>query len=251
MQRFQDKVVVITGGSSGIGLAAAQRFHAEGAKLVLFARSRGDLSRAAESIGEDVLTVAGDVASVTDVDRLYEEVRRSFGRVDVLVANAGMAEFVKASEVTEEHFDRLFRVNVRGAFFSVQRALPLMGSGGSIVFITSVANRSGPSHMSVYAATKAAVRSFARTLATELVPLGIRVNAVSPGPTETAIHGKYAQGLSAEVLEQMSRETMPRLRLGRMARAEEVAAAIAFLASSEASFVLGQELAVDGGISAL
>jgi NAD(P)-dependent dehydrogenase (short-subunit alcohol dehydrogenase family) len=251
MQRFRDKVAVITGGSSGIGLAIAQRLREEGAKLVLFARSEDALVDAAQKLGAGVLTVAGDVGETADLERLFEETRRAFGRVDVLVPNAGVAEFVRVGEITEDHFERLFRVNVRGVLFSVQKALPLMSAGSSVVLVSSVANRVGVGQTAVYAATKAAVRSFARTLANELQPLGIRVNAVSPGPTESAIHAKYARGMTSVNLEAMSQETLPRLKLGRLARAEEVAAAIAFLASSEASFVLGQELSVDGGISAL
>jgi NAD(P)-dependent dehydrogenase (short-subunit alcohol dehydrogenase family) len=251
MRRFEDKVVVVTGGSSGIGLSAARAFSSEGAHVVLFARDKAALEQARASMGERAFVVAGDLQKLDDLDRLYAAVRERFGRVDVLFANAGTAEFALASEVTEHHYDTLFDSNVRGTFFSVQKALPLMPRGSAIVLNTSVANRLGAQRTSIYAATKAAVRSFARTLSAELVASGVRVNAVSPGPTESNIHGKYARGLSPEALAEMGSETMPRLRLGRMARAEEVAAAVLFLASSEASFVLGQELVVDGGISAL
>jgi NAD(P)-dependent dehydrogenase (short-subunit alcohol dehydrogenase family) len=251
MGRFEGKVAVVTGASTGIGLATARRLHAEGAQVVLFARSERDLAAAAAELGANVLAVAGDVSRLDDLTRLYAEVQRRFERLDVLFANAGIAEFVLAAEVDPAHYARLFDSNVFGAFFSAQKALPLLRPGGSIVFNTSVANRVGAPRTSIYAASKAAVRSFARTLAAELCERGIRVNAVSPGPTESAIHAKYAASLSAEVLDEMRANTMPRLRLGRMARAEEVAAAVAFLASDEASFILGQELAVDGGMSAL
>jgi NAD(P)-dependent dehydrogenase (short-subunit alcohol dehydrogenase family) len=251
MRRFENKVAVVTGGSTGIGLAAARRFHDEGAKLVLFARSEADLAEAKRELGANVLTVAGDAARTEDLGRLYAETERTFGHVDVLFANAGIAEFVPSSEVTSEHYDRLFDTNVRGAFFSAQRAAPLMTRGGAIVFNTSVANVLGAARTSIYAATKAAVRSFARTLANELWAHEIRVNAVSPGPTESTIHAKYAAGMSEHARDEMGKAVFARLRLGRMGKAEEVAAAVAFLASAEAAFIIGQELAVDGGLSAL
>jgi NAD(P)-dependent dehydrogenase (short-subunit alcohol dehydrogenase family) len=218
---------------------------------VLFARSEADLAQARRELGADVLTVPGDVARTEDLSRLYAETERAFGRVDVLFANAGIAEFVPSSEVTSEHYDRLFDTNVRGAFFSAQKAAPLMTRGGAIVFNTSVANVLGAARTSIYAATKAAVRSFVRTLANELWAHEIRVNAVSPGPTESTIHGKYAAGMSEQARDEMSKAVFARLRLGRMGKAEEVAAAVAFLASAEAAFIIGQELAVDGGLSAL
>ncbi len=251
MGRFEGKVAVVTGASTGIGLAAARRFHSEGAQVVLFARSERDLAAAASELGGNALAVAGDVSRLADLTRLYAEVQRRYERVDVLFANAGIAEFVLAAEVDAAHYARVFDVNVFGAFFSAQQALPLMRAGGAIVFNTSVANRVGAPRTAIYAASKAAVRSFARTLAAELCERGIRVNAVSPGPTESAIHAKYAASLNAQALDEMRANTMSRLKLGRMARAEEVAAAVAFLASEDASFIIGQELAVDGGMSAL
>jgi NAD(P)-dependent dehydrogenase (short-subunit alcohol dehydrogenase family) len=251
MQRFEGKVCVITGGSSGIGLAVARRLHREGANVVLFARSADALSSAERELGGRVLTVPGDVGEAADLARLYAAVAHAHGRIDVLFANAGIAEFVLFPEVSEEHYTRLFDTNVRGLFFSVQKALPLLASGASVVLNTSVANVLGVPRTSVYAATKAAVRSFARTFAGELLPRGVRVNAVSPGPTESAIHQKYSATLSPEALAEIGTRTMSRLALGRMAHAEEVAAAVAFLASAEAGAIVGQELAVDGGISAL
>lgn len=251
MRKFQGKVAVITGGSSGIGLATARLLLSEGAQVVMFARSEPDLANAKAGLSGEVLTIAGDVTRDDDLTRLFSETARAFGRVDVLFANAGVAEFMPAVEVTPEHFTRLFDINVRGVFFTVQKALPLMSAGGSIVLTTSVANRIGAERTSIYSATKAAVRSLARTLSSELCSRGIRVNAVSPGPTESAIHAKYAASLSAEVLGEMGAATMARLKLGRIAKAEEVAAAVVFLASTEAAFIVGQELVVDGGISAL
>lgn len=251
MQRFVDKVAVITGGSSGIGFATARALVREGAEVVLFATHADRLAAAKAELGTRAHSVVGDVTRQADLDRLYTFVRERLGRIDILFVNAGVAEFVAVEEVTEAHFERLFDVNVRGAFFTLQRAIPLLGAGSAVVLNTSVANRVGARSTSVYAATKAAVRSFARTFSAELVARGVRVNAVSPGPTESAIHEKYAKDLSAEQLAEMTQETMSRLPLKRLARAEEVASAVLYLASSDAAFVIGQELVVDGGISAL
>ncbi|MEY4508008.1 MAG: hypothetical protein RLZZ450_130 [Pseudomonadota bacterium] len=251
MQRFQHKVAVITGGSSGIGFATARALLREGAEVVLFATRAEGLAAAKAELGARVHTVAGDVTQASDLDRLFAFVRERLGRIDVLFVNAGIAEFVAVEEVSEQHFERLFDVNVQGAFFTMQKALPLLGPGSAVVLNTSVANRVGARRTSVYAATKAALRSFARTFSAELVPRGVRVNAVSPGPTESAIHGKYAKDMTPEQLAEMTQETMRRLPLSRLARAEEVASAVLYLASSDAAFVLGQELVVDGGISAL
>jgi NAD(P)-dependent dehydrogenase (short-subunit alcohol dehydrogenase family) len=251
MQPLSGKVAVVTGGSSGIGLAAAEKLRANGAKVVLFARDSPQLAEAKRSLGEGTLAVAGDVGEDSDLARLYSTVESAHGGIDVLFVNAGIAEWQLAAEVTPEHFDRLFSVNVRGAFFTIQRALPLLRPGAAIVLTTSVADQVGAPRTSVYSASKAALRSLARTLSAELLPRGIRVNAVSPGPTETPIHAKYARGLAPEVLQEMGKATMSRIPLGRMAKAEEVAEAVLFLASPASSFIVGQEIAVDGGLTAL
>ena len=249
MRRFEGKVCVVTGASSGIGLASAARFVEEGGKVVCFARDGAALERECARLGEHALAVAGDVTCGADLDRLFERVGERHGRVDVLFANAGIAEFFPFAEVDAAHFDRVFHTNVRGLFFSVQKALPLMGQGGAVVLNTSVAGGMGVARTSVYSASKAAVSSLSRTLASELSAHGIRVNAVSPGPTESAIHQKYAAQMSPAALEELSAKTMQRLLLGRLAHAAEVASAVAFLAAPEASFVVGQELGVDGGLS--
>ena len=221
MGQLEGRVAVITGGSSGIGLATAERMRAEGAKVVLFARDEKALATAARTLGGDVLAVAGDVRKNEDLDRLYETATSRHGAIDVLFANAGIAEWVLAAEVTPDHYDRMFDVNTRGVFFTVQRALPHLRQGSTVVLNTSVADCVGAKRTSVYAASKAAVRSFARTLAAELLPRGIRVNAVSPGPTETPIQAKAAEGLSAEVLQEMGKATMSRIPLGRLAKPRE------------------------------
>jgi NAD(P)-dependent dehydrogenase (short-subunit alcohol dehydrogenase family) len=251
MGQLQDRVAVVTGGSSGIGLAAARRFRAEGARVVLFAREAAQLEKAKLSLGHDVVAVAGDVTNAEDLRRLFACVRGLYDGIDALFVNAGLAEWVLAEEVTPEHFDRVFAVNVRGAFFTIQQAIPHLRSGAAVVLNTSVANRVGAARTSVYSASKAALRSLARTLSTELLARGIRVNAVSPGPTETPIHAKYSRHLAPEVLQEMGAATMKRMPMGRMAKAEEVAEAVLFLASPASSFVVGQELAVDGGLTAL
>ncbi len=251
MGQLEGKVAVVTGGSSGIGLASAMRFRAEGASVVLFARDSLALAEASRTVGGDTKAVAGDVTKDADLAALFAKVSADHGGIDVLFVNAGIAEWVLAAEVTPEHFDRLFAVNVRSAFFTIQRAIPLLRSGASVVLTTSVADAVGARRTSVYSASKAALRSFARTLSAELLPRGVRVNAVSPGPTETPIHGKYSRGLSQEVLQEMGKATMSRIPLGRMAKADEVAQAVLFLASPASSFIVGQELAVDGGLTAL
>jgi NAD(P)-dependent dehydrogenase (short-subunit alcohol dehydrogenase family) len=248
---FGGKVAVITGASSGIGLAAAQKFHAEGAQIVLFARDTERLAEANRTLGGHGLAVTGDVTRQADLDRLYAVIGEKHGVIDALFVNAGIAEWVLAADVTESHFDRLFAVNVRGAFFTIQRALPLLAHGSACVLNTSVADRVGAPRTSVYSASKAALRSLARTLSAELIGRGVRVNAVSPGPTETPIHAKYSRDLSPDVLQQMGKATMSRIPLGRMAKAEEIADAVLFLASPASSFIIGQELAVDGGLTAL
>lgn len=251
MQRFLDRVAVVTGASSGIGFATARALVREGAHVYLFARTEAGLSAARTELGARATAVQGDVSCAADLERLYAQVALEHGRVDVLFANAGIAEFRALEEADEQHYQRVFDANVRGAFYTVQKALPLLKPGAAIVLNTSVANSVGVPRTAIYAASKAAVRSFARTMAKELCERGIRINAVSPGPTESAIHAKYAQGMSEQALAEMGALTMSRLALGRMGKAEEVAAAVLFLASDEASFVLGQELAVDGGIAAL
>lgn len=240
-KRLDGKIAVITGGSAGIGLATAQRFVEEGAKVVLFGRKKEALDDAVSQLGgEEVCTaVQGDVSKVSDLEQLFSTVKETHGRVDVLFANAGVATPGSVEEETEDNFDFLFNVNVKGTFFTIQKALPLMPKGSSIILTTSCSGSKGEAGLSVYAATKAALRSLVRSLSAELMPTkGIRVNAVSPGMTATRIHAETDQeSVSAYV------------PMGRFAEPKEIADPVVFLASDESSYMLGAELAVDGGVA--
>jgi NAD(P)-dependent dehydrogenase (short-subunit alcohol dehydrogenase family) len=246
MKKLNDKVAVITGGTTGIGFATAKRFLDEGARVVFTGRTQSTLDAAQAELGERALGVRGDVANLADLDRLYATVKQRFGRVDTLFANAGVARFAPAEQVDEALFDSMFDVNVKGLFFTVTKALPLMSKGGTIVLNSSIANASGIPSTTVYSATKAAVRSLARTLCNELGPRGIRVNAVSPGPIETPIFGKL--GLPKEAADGFAETVIKRTPLARFGRPEEIANAVLFLASDESSYVVGAEFVVDGGV---
>jgi NAD(P)-dependent dehydrogenase (short-subunit alcohol dehydrogenase family) len=243
MSRLQDRIAVVTGGSTGIGLATARRFVEEGAHVFIAGRREAELAKAAEQIGRNVATVQCDVAKLDDLDRLFGRVREEKGRVDILFANSGIMELQSIDEITPEHFDRTFAVNVRGLLFTVQKALPLIGRGGSIILNASIGSIKAWPGYSVYSATKAAVRSFARTWMLELKDRGIRVNAISPGPIDTPIFDATAK----EKSEEMKAGFAATIPIGRMGRAEELAAAVLFLASEESSFITGIELFVDGG----
>jgi NAD(P)-dependent dehydrogenase (short-subunit alcohol dehydrogenase family) len=239
MGKLQGKVAVITGGTEGIGLATAKLFAKEGAFVFITGRRQKELDEAVKSIGTNVSGVQGDVAKLADLDRLYETVSRVKGRIDIVFANAGVGEFVPFGAVTEEHFDKLFDINVKGALFTVQKALPLLNDGGSIILNGSVASVKGNAGFGVYAATKAAVRSFVRTWTTDLKDRRIRSNVVSPGPIDTPLASRQFVDVFARIV-----STIP---MGRMGQPEEVAKAALFLASDDSSFVTGIELFVDGG----
>ncbi len=234
------KVAVVTGGNSGIGLATAQEFKAQGAKVAIFGRSQKTLDEAVHTIGEGTLAVRGDVTNLADFNRLYEQTVERFGKVDILVVNAGISKPAPVEQVDEALFDQISDTNFKGAFFTVQRALPHLNDGASIILVTAAVNQKGVPGYSVVSATKAALRSLARTFSAELLHRGIRVNALSPGTIETPIFGKL--GLPVEPLKWS--EQIPMRRIGT---AEEMAKAALFLASSDSSYVLGAELVVDGG----
>jgi NAD(P)-dependent dehydrogenase (short-subunit alcohol dehydrogenase family) len=238
MGKLEGNVAVITGGTAGIGLAAAKLFAAEGAYVFITGRRQKELDDAVKEIGDNVAGVQGDVANLADLDHLYETVAAN-GRIDILFANAGLGEFARLEDVTEEHFDKIFGINVKGALFTVQKALPLLNDGGSIILTGSVASVKGTPAFTVYGASKAAIRNFVRGWTVELKDRRIRSNVLSPGPIATP------QSVAAP------RETMQRLvstiPMGRMGEPGEVAKAALFLASDDSSFVTGIELFVDGG----
>jgi NAD(P)-dependent dehydrogenase (short-subunit alcohol dehydrogenase family) len=243
MGKLEGKVAVITGGSSGLALASAKRFVEEGAHVFITGRRQEALDEAVQSIGRNVTGVRGDAANIADLDRLFDTVKREKGKIDVLFASAGKGEAAKLGEITEQHFDTTFDLIARGTLFTVQKALPLLNDGGSIIMTGSVASVKGFPGFGVYAASKAALRSFARTWLNELKGRNIRVNLLSPGQVDTP----DSQRLDKET-KQMFESLIPR---GKMGRPEEIAAAALFLASDEASYVNGVELAVDGGFSAI
>jgi NAD(P)-dependent dehydrogenase (short-subunit alcohol dehydrogenase family) len=246
-QKLAGKIAVITGGNSGIGLATAKRFVEEGAHVVITGRREKDLKEAAAFIGRNVMTVAGDVSNLEDLDRLYAVVKEKHGHIDILFANAGGGTIAPLVTSTEAQFDKTFDINVKGLFFTVQKALPLFKDGGSIILTSSSANVLGVPGFTAYAASKAAVRSFARGWTMELKDRKIRVNSMSPGPIETPALDKV--GLPPEQVEQAVAGFTSQVPLGRRGKPEEIAAVVVFLASDESSYITGVDLAVDGGMA--
>jgi NAD(P)-dependent dehydrogenase (short-subunit alcohol dehydrogenase family) len=246
--KLEGKTALITGGSTGIGLATAKRFVAEGAYVFITGRREADLASAARDIGKNVTAVQGDVSQLDDLDRLFAEVVRLKGGLDVLFANAGIGRFGALGTISEELFDSMFDTNVKGLLFTVQKALPLMPHGAAIVLNASVAGNKGRPANGVYSATKAAVRSFARTWTNDLKDLQIRVNAISPGPTETpGFHGLLSSSRTdVEAQRQRAIGTIP---LGRLATPDDIAKAVLFLACDDSSYISGVELSVDGGFA--
>ena len=249
VSRFKGKVAVVTGGNSGIGLATAKRLHQEGARVVISGRDTRTLDAAVAAIGAGTLAVQGDVSKPKDIERLYSVVASKLGKIDVLFANAGIAKFAPYTESDEGLFDEQFAVNVKGVYLTLQKAIPHLNDGASVILNTSVVASKGPENMGIYAATKAAVRSFARTAATELLGRNIRVNAVAPGPIATPIFGR--SGLTQEQIEGFKAGISDRVPMRRIGRPEEIANAVAFLASDDASYITGVELNVDGGMANL
>ena len=247
MGKLDGKIAVITGGNSGIGLATAERFVAEGAYVFITGRRQAELDAAAKKIGKNVTAVQGDVSNLADLDKLYSVVKKEKGRVDILFANAGGGEFAPLGSITEAHYDKTFGANVKGLLFTVQKALPLFSDAGSIILNASIVSMKGMANFSVYSATKAAVRSFARTWTVDLKDRKIRVNAVSPGPIETP--GVDGLAKNPGDLAQIKANLANAVPMGRMGTSDEIAKAVSFLASDDASFITGIELFVDGGMA--
>jgi len=249
MRKLEGKVAVITGGNSGIGLATAKEFKEQGARVVITGRDQQTLDEAKRDIGGDVLAVRSDTSRLTDIDKLLAAVKEKFGKIDVLFVNAGIGKFVPVAEVTEELFDSIMDINFKGAYFTIQKALPFLNDNASIVLNTSIVAHIGMPNSSVYAASKAALLTLVRTLSAELVGRGIRVNAVSPGPIATPILNRL--GLPPEALAETKNGLEGQVPMKRFGRPEEIAKTVLFLASSDSSFLLGTEIIADGGMSQL
>ena len=246
-QKLSGKIALVTGGTSGIGLATAKRFASEGAYVFITGRRQSELDAAATELGGNATAVRGDVDDLADLDRLFDTIKREKGRLDVLFANAGGGGMAPLGQITEEHFDKTFNTNVRGLLFTVQKALPLMPPGSSIILNASIASIKGTPALSVYSATKAAVRSFARSWTLDLKESKIRVNAVSPGTVPTPAY--YLMGLTNEQVQAFVDSQVTTIPLGRVGTTDEIAKAVVFLASDDSSFVNGIELFVDGGMA--
>jgi NAD(P)-dependent dehydrogenase (short-subunit alcohol dehydrogenase family) len=247
MGRLAGKIALITGGTSGIGLATAQQFVYEGAYVFITGRREPELAAAVRAIGNNVAGVQGDVSNLDDLDRLFAHINREKGKLDIVFANAGVAQYAPFGEITEEHYDAIFTINVKGLLFTVQKALPLLPDGASIILNASIVVSKGLPANSVYSATKAAVRAFARTWTTDLKARRIRVNAVSPGAIETpGLHDLVASAGAGEQRLQMFANSVPP---GRLGTPDEIAKAVVFLASDDSSYITGTELFVDGGMA--
>jgi NAD(P)-dependent dehydrogenase (short-subunit alcohol dehydrogenase family) len=245
--KLEGKVALITGGNSGIGLATAKQFVNEGAYVFITGRRETELAAAKKQIGKNVSAIQGDVSNLADLDRLFAQIRKEKGKIDIVFANAGVARYAPLGAITEDFLNSIFDINVKGVLFTVQKSLPLLRDGGSIILNASIVASKGLSSNSVYSATKAAVRSFARTWTTDLKDRRIRVNAISPGPIDTpGLSELLASSETGEQRKKMISTTVP---LGRFGTPEEIAKAVVFLASDDASYITGIELFVDGGFA--
>jgi NAD(P)-dependent dehydrogenase (short-subunit alcohol dehydrogenase family) len=249
MGKLEGKVAVITGGNSGIGLATAKEFKEQGARVVITGRDQQTLDEAKREIGGDVLAVRSDTSSLTEIDKLFAVVKEKFGHIDALFVNAGVGRFAPVEGVTEDFFDSIMDTNFKGAYFTIQKALPLLNDNASIVLNASINAYIGMPNTSVYAASKAALITLARTLSAELVGRGIRVNAISPGPVVTPILGRM--GMPPEALSETVKSIEAQVPMKRFGRPEEIAKTVLFLASDDSSFLLGTEIVADGGMSQL
>lgn len=249
MKKLVNKVAVVTGGNSGIGLATAQHFVDEGAQVIITGRNQQTLQKAQQQLGDQAHVLTSDAGNMDDIHQLAEQVKQISSKIDILFVNAGFGLFSPIDEVDEAHFDKQFNVNVKGVYFTIQQLLPLTNEGGSIILNTSVVTEMGMPGASVYTATKAAVGSFAKTLGAELVSRKIRVNVVSPGPIQTNFFN--ATGMSQEQIEGFAEGVLSQVPMQRFGSPDEVAKVVSFLASDDASFMLGTEVYVDGGMSQL
>ncbi|WP_160136855.1 SDR family oxidoreductase [Chryseobacterium sp. c4a] len=249
MQRFKNKTAIITGGTNGMGLATAQKFIEEGGRVIITGRSENTIHKALKQLGENAFGIVSDAGNMRDLLRLQEEVKQYTAQIDVIFANAGYGKFAPVENVDENHFDELFNVLVKGPFFTVQQLLPLMKSGSSVIFNTSVATEIAMNSFSVYSAAKSAVQSFIKTFALELTERGIRVNGVSPGHIKTNIFNNT--GLASDQIEAAVENIIPTIPFRRQGDPEEIANTVFFLASEEASYIHGAEIKVDAGISVI
>ena len=245
--KLEGKIAVITGGNSGIGLATAKRVVTEGAYVFITGRRQKELDLAVSEIGKNVMGIQSDVSNLADIDRIYTMVKDQKGHLDILFANAGIAQFAPLEEISEEHFDKIFGINVKGLLFTVQKLLPIFQEGGSIILNASIGSSKGVEKTSVYSATKAAVRSFARTWTVDLRHRKIRVNAISPGPIDTPIFSNLMQ--NEEQSEQFKKNIVNTVPMGGMGTPDEIAKVVSFLASDDSSYITGIELFVDGGLA--
>lgn len=249
MARLDGKTALITGGTTGIGFASAKLFLQEGAKVAIAGQDEARLKEAVTKLGGGVAAIRADMRSLSDLDNLALQAKQTLGAIDVLFVNAGIAKAASLAAVTEAHYEEEMGINFKGAFFTIQKLEPLMRDGGSIVLNTTTLDQTGMAGMSIYSASKAALRSLARTLSMELIDRKIRVNAVAPGPIDTPIWGKT--GVPPEAMPQMSQQVLQRTPAGRFGQPEEIASAVLFLASDDSSFMLGEEILVDGGWATL
>jgi NAD(P)-dependent dehydrogenase (short-subunit alcohol dehydrogenase family) len=245
MKKLEGKVAVVTGGNSGIGRATAKLLRQEGAKVAISGRDQATLTAAAKEIGGDTLAIRADVTSIKDMEAFFANVVERLGKIDVLFANAGVAKFAPIGDSPESLYDEVFDINVKGVFFTIQKALPHLNDGASVVLNTTFFNQAGTPGTSVYSASKAAVRSFARTAAAEMAGRGIRVNAVSPGPIATPIYGRL--GLPKETVDAMAQGILATVPMKRFGQPEEIASTVLFLAGPDSSYITGVEINVDGG----
>lgn len=249
MQNLTGKTALITGGNSGIGLATAKLFREHGARLAITGRDKGSLAQSKSVLGDDILAIQSDAGKIADIETLMQQIQKQFGHLDILFVNAGIAQAAPFEFVSEQQFDDMVTIDIKGAFFTIQKALPLLTKNASIIVTTSIVNQMGSPNMSVYAACKAALRSLVQTLGLELIGRGIRINAISPGPIDTPIFGRF--GLPDEVQQGIKAEITRKSPMKRFGMTEEVAKVALFLASDDSSYIVGDEIVVDGGMSLL